>query len=686
MLRHAARYHTITPFVDEPLRSSSEAVLDTVNFRTPVKLANPLTRPLTLVAQRKATARRGGQSTATLTLAALGVVFGDIGTSPLYSLQTVFSAEHNAVQATEEHVFGIISLVFWSITMIVTVKYVTFVIRADNDGEGGILSLTTMVRRQFTTRPRASKLAAAAGLIGASLFFGDSVITPAISVLSAVEGIEVAYPDFPNLIVPIAMTILVVLFASQKYGTSTVGRAFGPIMLIWFAVLAALGLPHILATPGILAALSPIYSWKFIFAEPIIAFIAMGAVVLSVTGAEALYADVGHFGRKPIQLAWLCYIWPALTICYLGQGAMILADKSTLENPFFHMGPSWTVVPLVILATMATVIASQAVISGAYSVARQAMRLGYLPTLDVKQTSRHEAGQITIPVVTGVLFVCVAAIVLIFQDSVALASAYGLAVTTTLTLETLLFCVFARKIWRWPWPLVGAFGLIVLSFEATYFVANLTKIFIGGWLPLLIGGIMLFIMTTWQAGRREVTRRREIIEGTLSDFLEALAQEGREPIRCPGTIVFPHASERSVPLALRQNVSLNKVLHEQVILVQVKTIDVPHVEEEDCVVIRHFPHAPEGIVGVTLRFGFFQMRDVPKALQRASERLNMPELDVRNAHYLLSHLDIETIRMPGLRGLRRALFVLLTRTAASPSKHFCLPSERTIELGSRIQV
>lgn len=686
MLRHAARCHTITPFVDEPLRSSSEAVLDTVNFRTPVKLANPLTRPLTLVAQRKATARRGGQSTATLTLAALGVVFGDIGTSPLYSLQTVFSAEHNAVQATEEHVFGIISLVFWSITMIVTVKYVTFVIRADNDGEGGILSLTTMVRRQFTTRPRASKLAAAAGLIGASLFFGDSVITPAISVLSAVEGIEVAYPDFPNLIVPIAMTILVVLFASQKYGTSTVGRAFGPIMLIWFAVLAALGLPHILATPGILAALSPIYSWKFIFAEPIIAFIAMGAVVLSVTGAEALYADVGHFGRKPIQLAWLCYIWPALTICYLGQGAMILADKSTLENPFFHMGPSWTVVPLVILATMATVIASQAVISGAYSVARQAMRLGYLPTLDVKQTSRHEAGQITIPVVTGVLFVCVAAIVLIFQDSVALASAYGLAVTTTLTLETLLFCVFARKIWRWPWPLVGAFGLIVLSFEATYFVANLTKIFIGGWLPLLIGGIMLFIMTTWQAGRREVTRRREIIEGTLSDFLEALAQEGREPIRCPGTIVFPHASERSVPLALRQNVSLNKVLHEQVILVQVKTIDVPHVEEEDCVVIRHFPHAPEGIVGVTLRFGFFQMRDVPKALQRASERLNMPELDVRNAHYLLSHLDIEAIRMPGLRGLRRALFVLLTRTAASPSKHFCLPSERTIELGSRIQV
>lgn len=651
-----------------------------------MKLTNPLTRPLTVAAQRKAKARRGGQSTAALTLAALGVVFGDIGTSPLYSLQTVFSAEHNTVQPTPEHVYGIISLVFWSITMIVTVKYVTFVIRADNDGEGGILSLTAMVRRQFTTRPRASKLAAAAGLIGASLFFGDSVITPAISVLSAVEGIEVAYPDFPHIIVPIALTILIVLFASQKYGTSVVGRAFGPIMFCWFGVLAALGLPHILENPGILVALSPYHSWKFIFAEPFIAFIAMGAVVLSVTGAEALYADVGHFGRRPIQLAWLCYIWPALTICYLGQGAMVLAHPETISNPFFNMGPSWTVLPLVILATMATVIASQAVISGAYSVARQAMRLGYLPTLDVKQTSRHEAGQITIPVVTGVLFVCVAAIVLIFQNSVALASAYGLAVTTTLTLETLLFCVFARKIWMWPWPLVIGFGGVILSFEATYFIANLAKIFIGGWLPLAIGGVMLFIMTTWQAGRREVTRRREIIEGTLSDFLEALTQEGREPIRCPGTIVFPHASDRSVPLALRQNVSLNKVLHEQVILVQVKTIHVPHVDEEECVTIRHFPTAPPGIIGVTLRFGFFQTRDVPMALQRASERLNMPELDVSRAHYLLSHLDIEAIRTPGIRGFRRALFVLLTRTASSPSKHFRLPSERTIELGSRIQV
>ncbi|CAG7845665.1 Low affinity potassium transport system protein kup [Pseudoclavibacter triregionum] len=632
----------------------------------------------------KAERRQGGHSAAGLTLAALGVVFGDIGTSPLYSMQTVFSAEHNTVQVNQEHVYGIISLVFWSITIIVTLKYVTFVIRADNDGEGGILSLTTLVRRQFARQPRWSSIAAVAGLVGASLFFGDSIITPAISVLSAVEGIEVAYPDFPHIIVPIALVILVILFASQKYGTSVVGKAFGPIMLIWFLVLAALGLPHVIANPGILAALNPYYSWSFIMSEPLIAFIAMGSVVLSVTGAEALYADVGHFGRTPIQRAWLYLIWPCLTINYLGQGAMILADPETASNPFFRMGPAWSVVPLVILACIATVIASQAVISGAYSVARQAMRLGYLPNLEIKQTSEHESGQIYLPLVTGVLFASVVTIVVLFQSSVALASAYGLAVTTTLTLETLLFCVFARKIWRWPRVVVILFGALILSLEFTYFIANLAKLPSGGWLPLLIGGVLFFIMTTWQTGRARVVRRRELTEGTIQDFLAALAE--RTPERVPGVVVYPNASERTVPLALRQSLSLNRVLHERVLLVRVQTIDVPHIEECDRVEIREFPEAPAGVYAVTLRYGFFEPRNVPRSLQLAAERLGRPELDVSNATFLLSHVEIEAAKIPGLRGFRRSLFALLSKVSAPPARHFGLPSERTIELVSRMSI
>lgn len=619
-----------------------------------------------------------------LTLAALGVVFGDIGTSPLYSMQTVFAADNGLVEPTKDHIYGIISLVFWSITIIVTIKYATFVLRADNNGEGGILSLTTLVRRQFATRPKASSLAAIAGVIGASLFFGDSIITPAMSVLSAVEGIEVAYPDFPHIIVPIALAILVLLFISQRFGTHVVGKAFGPIMLAWFSVLAILGIPHIVAHPDILQAISPWYSWQFIFSEPLIAFVAMGAVVLAVTGAEALYADVGHFGRKPIQLAWMLLIWPCLTINYFGQGAMIIADKSTISSPFFRLGPEWSVVPLVILSTVATVIASQSVISGAFSVGRQAMRLGYLPSMEIRQTSKHESGQIYIPLINGVLFASVVVIVVLFQSSGALASAYGLAVTTTLTLETLLFCVYARKIWHWPIPVVAVVGLIILSLEGTYFVANLAKLPSGGWLPLVIGAFLFFTMTTWQSGRAAVTARREMIEGTLDDFLAALKR--KEPTRMPGTVVYPHASSRTAPLALRMNLHLNHVLHERCILVSVKTIDVPYVDEAQRVIVHDYEEAPSGVIGATVQYGFVDERDVPKALQDASVRLGRPELDVTDARWILSHVDVDAPKSKGFSGLRRAYFVALTKTASSPSRHFKLPFKRTIELSSRIRV
>src|SRR3954453_541353 len=495
-------------------------------------------------------ARRPGAKTgmAALTVGALGVVFGDIGTSPLYALQTVFSADHHAVRATQAGVYGVISLVFWTITIIVSVKYVTFIMRADNEGEGGIMALIALIQRGVRLQRRSAKAALVAlGIFGASLFYGDGMITPAISVLSAVEGLEVAAPSLEHLVVPITLVILTVLFAVQRYGTGAVGRAFGPVMGIWFALLALSGLGKVVAHPGILRAISPSYGLSFLFEHGHVAFIALGSVVLTVTGAEALYADMGHFGRAPIRRAWFAVVFPALTLNYLAQAALILHPPDSRSNPFFLLLPGWARLPMVILATAATVIASQAVISGAFSVSREAMRLGLLPPVTVRQTSEHAGGQIYLPGVNAVLFVGVLAVTLTFRSSARLATAYGVSVTGALLVDTILLLLVGRVLWHWQWWKVALAAVGFGGVEATFLAANLYTVAHGGFLPLLVAAGVFTVMATWRRGRAIVSGNRRQKEGSLQGFVEETRQRGVP--RVPGTAVFPHPGKDTTPLA-----------------------------------------------------------------------------------------------------------------------------------------
>jgi KUP system potassium uptake protein len=619
-----------------------------------------------------------------LALAALGVVFGDIGTSPLYSLQTVFSAEHNAVAPTREDVFGVISMVFWAITIVVSYGYAFLMMRADNEGEGGILSLVALLRRKLVGRPRLLALAVILGILGASLFYGDSVITPAISVMSAIEGLSVVNESFDSLVLPLALLILTGLFSVQKFGTAAVGRFFGPIMTIWFLTLAALGLPHLLGNLEILGAISPTHALAFAVGNPGIAFIAMGAVVLTCTGVEALYADMGHFGAKPIRLAWFALVFPALTINYMGQGAMILNHPEYVSNPFFHLAPEALRIPLVILATMATVIASQAVISGAFSVSRQAVRAGLLPRLNVRHTSKEEGGQIYISSINWILFVGVLLLIGVFQSSEALASAYGLAVTGTLLLEMSIFLTLAWFVWRVaPWKIVLAVALIV-GIELVFFLANVAKILHGGWLPLVIAFGVVTIMLTWRAGAASVDARRREIEGPLSDFLD-FVHSGRIP-RVPGLAVFPHPQKETTPLALRQNMEFNHVLHENVAIVSIVNENVPHIRHVDRASIDQLGHAEDGIVHITYRVGFNDSQDVPKALLWAQGKLPEADLDPDDARYFLSSLRLSPADVPRLKTWRKQLFLWLAHSAANRTSVFHLPPERTIIMGGQLEV
>ncbi|MDO5697599.1 MAG: KUP/HAK/KT family potassium transporter [Dermatophilus congolensis] len=489
---------------------------------------------------------------AALLVGAIGVVFGDIGTSPLYSLQTVFSADHNAVRVDPTDIFGVISLVFWSVSIVVSIKYVALVMRADNDGEGGILALTALLRGTLNPARRASTGVILLGITGAALFYGDSLITPAISVMSAIEGIAVVNPHAQDLVLPISIVIIVALFAVQRWGTGAVGRAFGPVMVVWFGVLAAMGVPHIVANPHILTALSPHYALVMAVDRPFITFVALGAVVLTITGAEALYADMGHFGARPIKRAWFWVVFPALLLNYLGQGAMLLDHPETAVNPFFSMVSEQLVLPLVVLATMATVIASQAVISGAFSVSRQAVRLGLLPRLTVRHTSKLEGGQIYVPVINWLLLAGVITLIAVFRESAKLATAYGLAVTGTLLLTTGLFLTLAKYVWHWSWARIAVIGVIVGGAELAYLGANLTKVVHGGWLPLLIASVVIAVMTTWRRGAAIVTEKRRELEEPLEEYIARLEAKGVK--RVPGTAVFPHADVDTAPLALRANV------------------------------------------------------------------------------------------------------------------------------------
>jgi KUP system potassium uptake protein len=631
---------------------------------------------------RKAASPRVAHGAAGLTVmvAALGVVFGDIGTSPLYAMQTVFAIDHGAVRATTADVYGVISLVFWSITLVVSVKYVTFILRADNRGEGGVMALAALLRRTLgNSSARRGAIVMAVGVFGASLFYGDSVITPAISVLSAVEGLKVAEPSLSHLVLPIAAVILTVLFAAQHWGTARIGSMFGPVMLVWFLTLAASGLREIAPHPAVLRGLSPTYAIVFIGDHPYKAFIAMGAIVLAITGAEALYADLGHFGTRPIRRAWFILVFPALTVNYLAQGALVLSKPATKVNPFFLLVPRWLQLPMVVIATLATVIASQAVISGAFSVSRQAVRLGFLPHIRIRHTSSKDIGQIYVPAVNWSLFVTVLVLMFGFRSATRLATAYGVAVTGTFLITTTLFLVVARTQWQWAtWKIVAA-GIVIGTVEATFFAANLTKVAHGGWLPLLIASAVFTIMMTWQRGRQLVTIRRTAMEGTLADFVTELPEQ--ELTRVRGTAVFPHVAEDTAPLALRVNVRHNHVLHEHVLVVSAQTATVPHIPWSHRLRIVDLG---DGIVHITAEFGFQDRPDVPAALRRAARGLD-DAIDLEAASFFLSSITLCRTHEPGMRMWRKRLFITLARNSSSQVEHLCLPEERTIIMGADVE-
>src|SRR3954447_24467389 len=550
-----------------------------------------------------------------LLLAALGIVFGDIGTSPLYALQTVFSIDNGAVHPTPDDVYGVISLMFWSATLIVSIKYVSILMRADNDGEGGVMALTALARRLYTDKADKARMLVVIGIIGVSLFYGDSLITPAISVLSAVEGVEVAAPALSHLVVPVAAAILTVLFAVQRFGTGKVGSLFGPVMLLWFAALAVVGIAGVVQPPGVLAGLSPSYAFLFVVDHPFTAFIAMGAVVLVITGAEALYADMGHFGRMPILRAWFVVVFPALILNYLGQASEIIRHPAAVANPFFLSFPDWAQIPMVFLATAATVIASQAVISGAFSLSRQAVQLGLLPPVTVRQTSEHEGGQIYLPGVNALLFAGVLVVVLAFRSSQRLATAYGVSVTGALVVDTVLLLIVARVLWHWrPWQLVLA-GVAFGGIELTFLAANLSKVLHGGWLPLLIALVVFTVMTTWRRGREIVGRNRAEQEGPLEDFVHELYEN--PPHRVRGLAVFPHPGMETTPLALRANVAVNEVLHDSVLIVSARSANVPHIHSQDRFTTDDLGHPDDRIQYLCVNFGFSDEPNLPEALLQA---------------------------------------------------------------------
>ncbi|MET0426015.1 MAG: KUP/HAK/KT family potassium transporter [Actinoplanes sp.] len=622
-------------------------------------------------------------------IGAIGVVFGDIGTSPIYTLQTVFNPEDpHPVPVSTDNVFGVVSLIFWSVMIIVTLTYIVLAMRADNDGEGGIMALITLLRRTTSGHGRRTSLfLAGLGIFGAALFFGDSMITPAISVLSAVEGIKVVEPSLDSLIVPATAVIIVVLFLQQRRGTAAVGRLFGPVMIIWFGTIGIFGIGGIAGNPEILKALSPTYAVSFLFGHFGIAFFALAAIVLSVTGAEALYADMGHFGRRAITRGWLGLALPACVLSYLGQGALILDDRVNIDSPFFLLAPSWMRLPLVLLATAATVIASQAVITGAYSVANQAAQLGYLPRLRVQHTSESTIGQIYVPWINWLLMVSVLVLVFAFRSSAALAYAFGMAVTGTITITTLLFFYVARH--RWPriplWVLVAGGGALLLV-DLLFVAANLTKLVHGAWLPLLIGLTAFTVMTTWQRGRAIVTAERNKREGSLREFIEWLRDEPAETVRVPGTAIFLNRGKETAPLAMRANVEHNHVRHEHVLIIALATEPVPRIPDEERIAIDDLGYADDGIMHVTVRFGYLETPLLADALKLIDPDTTEGRIDLDHASYFLSKIELRRGDQPTMAAWRKHLFIATSYITADAAEHFGLPRERTVIMGSHIEV
>ena len=622
-------------------------------------------------------ASRSPAALAALTLGALGVVYGDIGTSPLYALKEVFHAGH--VPATRENILGVLSLIFWTMTTVVSLKYVLLILRADNNGEGGLIAMLALATTAVASRPQLRRVLMVVGMFGTAIFYGDGVITPAISVLSAVEGLEVVTPQLSAVVLPITLIVLTLLFSVQRFGTGGIGKAFGPVTLVWFVVLIALGLPPVLKNPAVLVALSPGYALEFFANQPLVAFIALGAVVLCVTGGEALYADMGHFGKLPIRIAWYSLVMPSLVINYFGQGALLLDDPTAIENPFFLLAPEWSRLPLVLLATAATVIASQALITAGFSVTKQAIQLGLLPRMRVLHTSVRDTGQIYVPFINWGLYIFIVLAVVLFGTSSKLASAYGIAVTLDMTITTIMTFYVIRYGWKYPLPLCLLATGFFFVIDVTFFASNMLKLFAGGWFPIVIGVGMFTLMLTWMQGRRLVADRLRDEAIELHGFLDAVFIS--PPLRVPGTAVFLAAEPGLTPNALMHNLKHNKVLHDHNLFVTVRHHEVPWIGFDKRIEMDSLGH---DCWQVALHFGFKNDPDVPEALKLLEGR-GVP-LDDMDTSYFLSRDTVIPTFGGGMAMWREKLFAGMHRNAAAAADFLNLPANRIVELGSKVEI
>jgi KUP system potassium uptake protein len=611
-----------------------------------------------------------------LLIGALGVVYGDIGTSPLYTVRQCFTEVGGINEAA---VFGILSLISWALFIVVTLKYVIVIMRAGNRGEGGILALTALALRSSGRQSRAHAWILSAGLIGAALFYGDGVITPAISVLSAVEGLKVATPLFEPYVIPITIALLVLLFLAQRGGTAQIGGFFGPITALWFVVIAALGVHGVTGAPRVLLALNPYYGMSFFVSDPWRGFLLLGAVVLAVTGAEALYADMGHFGAAPIRRAWLWFVFPALLLNYFGQGALLLRSPEALENPFYLLAPDWALYPLVVLASAATIIASQAVISGAFSMTRQAVQLGYLPRLELRHTSEQEIGQIFVPKVNVILMVAVIALVMGFRSSDNLGAAYGIAVTGTMSITTVLALVYMYSVRHWNPGIAAALFGFFLAVDLAFFSANMLKIEQGGWFPLAVAAIIYLTMSTWRTGRQHLVRERERDALPLETFIASLRPG--HPSRVPGTAVFMTGNINKIPNALLHNLKHNKVLHERVVLMTVLTEDIPHVPDDQRLEIRHYE---QNIHTVAIHYGFMDQPNIPRALAQC--RAMQFHFNLLETSFFVGREKIVPGHRSAFARWRKGVFIFMSNTMLDATEFFRIPTNRVIELGGQIEI
>jgi KUP system potassium uptake protein len=623
---------------------------------------------------------------AVLALGALGVVYGDLGTSPLYTDQAIFTSYKATEHITPAAVYGTASLIFWSLMIIVSTKYAGFIMRAHNRGDGGIMALTALLQRNKVVH---ATLLVTLGIFGAALFFGDGMVTPSISVLGAIQGVQVATPALAHLVVPLSVAILLGLFILQRFGSGTIGWLFGPIIFVWFVVIGLIGLSQVLKDPAVIQGLSPTWAVRFFVDHGAAAYLVLGGVVLAVTGAEALYADRGHFGAGPIRLGWFGLALPALVLNYLGQGVFILhhpalAKDANTFNPFYQMIPHWGLWPMVVLAALATVIASQAVISGSFSVAKQAVQLGFLPRLRVRHTSKVE-GQIYVPIINWLLCVGVLTLTLVFRSSNKLGNIYGVAVTGTFILNTLLFLSVARLLWRTPKWKLAPIAVLFLTAEVAFFSANVVKVEHGAWLPLVIGLVISIVMINWRRGQVIVTRNRVAQEGPLNEFLDGLASKQPPPVRTPGVAVFLCRNKDTTPLSLRADVEHTHTLPEKVVIVSVDTVSIPHVETFDRCAVEVLGHGRFKILHLTARFGYHDHLNIPDALALARKQgLLERNLDLEHASYFVSRITITPTDDPGMRSWQKNLFIAMARNASSAIEHFGLPGDRTVIMGSAV--